>query len=263
MNKLNVQTPNKIKQRFESVLFTLLNRMGNNNNALFAENGEERLLNEMVSIFPEQPVVFDVGANIGEYTEIVLAKCKAAGKQPIIHLFEPSQKAFSTLVSKFSHQQNIILNNAGLSDTVGDAEIFFDEEGSTLASLYQRRGLPEHQAPSMKSVIKLTSLEEYIRTKGINRIDLVKLDIEGHEYAAMKGAGEYLKPSVIKMLQFEYGATTLDAHVSLLDFFQLLEGRGYVIGKIMKQKVERLSYDLRYDNFQYANFTAISPELMQ
>jgi hypothetical protein len=75
--------------------------------------------------------------------------------------------------------------------------------------------------------ITTTTLDQYVRRNGIARIDLLKLDIEGHELAALQGATQLLKAKVVKAIFFEY--SELIDHIrnpkAVLDF---LDAAGYV-----------------------------------
>jgi len=113
-----------------------------------------------------------------------------------------------------------------------------------------------------KDVIQLKRLESYIREKSIKKIDFLKLDIEGHELSALNGLGEFLNPSFIKAIQFEYGGTNLDSKTSLRELYSILEIKGYIIFKIMKNHIEKRNYDLRMENYQYSNYAALAEDLV-
>lgn len=79
-------------------------------------------------------VIFDVGANIGGYTKALLSVFPEAQ----IHCFEPAKETFRTLSSNIV-EQNVILNNTGISDELASKTLYFDKENSGLASLYHRQ----------------------------------------------------------------------------------------------------------------------------
>jgi hypothetical protein len=99
--------------------------------------------------------------------------------------------------------------------------------------------------------------------ENINHLDLLKIDIEGSELAALRGLGEQLEPLLVEVIQFEYGGTALDAGITLRDLYQLLCERGYVIAKLLPRALELRSYQPWMEHYAYANYVALSPELLQ
>ncbi|MCX6712812.1 MAG: FkbM family methyltransferase [Candidatus Vogelbacteria bacterium] len=150
------------------------------------------------------------------------------------------------------------LNNFGLSDTEGTFAIYKDEETSGLSSLYQRNLSFCNMSLSIKEAAEMKRAKNYIESNGIKKINLVKMDIEGHEISALKGFGEYLNADFIDAIQFEYGGANIDSHTNLMDFYNLLLPRDFIICKVKKHYLEIRDYNPRLDNFVYQNFVAIS-----
>lgn len=257
---MNVRSQPYIMRRLRSVLFTLFNRLENNNDARFDANGEARFLTDLLGGFRGAVTLFDVGANVGEYSDILVRGCRERNLPYTVHAFEPTRSCFSRLTERFSADPGIRLNNVGVSDAAGETEIFYDAERSGFASLY-RRDLSSLQVSMDRSErIRLVRLDEYIRTANVPGIDLLKIDIEGHEMAAFRGMGEYLDAGFVKAVQFEYGGANLDSRTTLRDLYALLESRGFVIVKLMRRGAERRPYTLAMENYQYGNFAALSPK---
>lgn len=249
---------NTFKRKIRSFVFTLFNKIENNNNHYFNENGERNFILNVVSKLSKQLVIFDVGANIGEYTRTLvdlLDKCKVEYK---IHLFEPSQVTFGTLTNYLQNLHHLIFNKVGISDVEGDNNIYYDNEQSGLSSLYKRDLKSENIEVNKSEEITLIRLDNYIENNNIEHINYLKLDIEGHELFAIKSLGKYLNDEFIDVIQFEYGGCNLDSHTTLLDFYQLLEPLNFSMFKLMRNHLERRPYNRKSDNFQYANYIAFS-----
>ena len=253
---------NILLARVRSILFTLFNRLENNNNADFHTNGEEHFLNKYMHSLQGDVVLFDVGANVGGYSEVLIDICKRKGLHYHLHLFEPTRACFATLRQKFSHDKNIFLNNAGVSDTNNTSEIFYDAEKSGFASLYQRDLSSVNVTMNKKETIALVRLDEYVSKQAIQKIDFLKIDIEGHELAAFRGLGTYLSAGFIKAIQFEYGGANLDSGTTLRQLYHVLQDAGFRLFKIMKHRLEPRAYELSMENYQYANYVALSPEII-
>jgi len=249
--------------RLNSILFTLYNRLENNNNADFHINGEERFLDDYLQSLSGTVTLFDVGANVGGYSEILIEKCRNKQLCYSLHLFEPTASCFEVLKKKFSSDSNIKLNNVGVSDVETTAEMYYDTEQSGFASLYKRDLSSAHTVMDKQETITLRRLDEYIESNTIQQIDFLKIDIEGHELAAFRGLGKYLRADFIRAIQFEYGGANLDSGTTLRQLYQLLTGAGYQLFKIMKHGIEHRTYHVRMENYQYANYVALSPAVLK
>ncbi len=245
-------------RRSRSICFAIFNRLENNNNADFFSNGEERFLQALFEQLSGPVVLFDVGGNVGGYSEILVNECSRRTLKYDLHIFEPTVSCFSILQSKFSDNHSVRLNNVGVSSSPRSTEIFYDREKSGFASLYRRDLSSLNVEMGEKETISLIRLDDYIATNAISGIDFLKIDIEGHELHAFEGMGKYLNGDFIKVIQFEYGGANLDSKSNLLELFTLLGARGFVMCKIMRKSIERREYQPWMDNFQYANYVAIS-----
>lgn len=248
--------------KLSSILFTLFNRLENNNNADFWTNGEAEFIRRYFSHLNGPVHLFDVGGNIGGYAEVLRGECRNRALPYAIHVFEPTKSCFSILTQKFSDDAGILLNNVGASDRAEQATIYYDEERSGFASLYQRDMSSVNVRMEKQETISLTRLDDYLQRTALPRIDLLKIDIEGHELAAFEGLGTFLSPSFIRAIQFEYGGANIDSKTTLREIYTLLSGAGFVIGKIMRHGIELRPYSTRMENYQYANYVALAPSVV-
>lgn len=208
-------------------------------------------------------IIFDVGANIGEYSQMLL-DCSERYKVPIeLHVFEPTAKCSEILDDKLKVYDNITLNRQGLSDTKGKCLIYYDKEQSVLTSLYKRNLEYYNIELSKSEEIEPICATDYIEGKQIPHIDYLKVDVEGHELKALIGFGKYLSGDNIDFIQFEYGGTNLDSHTSLMELYALLESRGFKVAKMFPKGLQIRSYNPDMENFSYANYVAISNRLLK
>jgi hypothetical protein len=109
----------------------------------------------------------------------------------------------------------------------------------------------------------VTTLRSLCEQHAPDAIDFLKIDVEGAEHRVLEGAAETLARRRIKVLQFEYGAFSIDTRFLLKDFFAVLGGQ-FCIGKIYPTYVDFGDYDWRCEDFRFANYLCISrdhPEL--
>lgn len=254
---------NFFKRKLKNALWRIFNYLENNGNADFYTNGENSFLKNFVESFSEKSLtVFDVGANRGEWTKMFLGRISPSLNYDF-HLFEPSLPCVNELKEKFSGNRRMNVVHAGISDVAEKRDIFYDEEKSGLASLYQRNLAHYGLQLSRREQISLIRADDYIAQKGIPHIHFLKVDTEGHELSVFRGFGTYLSPDFIDVVQFEYGGANLDSRTSLLDLYELLQKKGFVLCKIMKNRIEERSYSPSMENFVYANYLALGKKYCQ
>jgi len=254
-----------IKKILRSMSLRVFNAIENNGDARFENNGEKLFIDNLLDQFSQnrdqKRIVFDIGANIGGYSQMISKRALEFDLDIDLHLFEPTENCFTVLSEKFVNK-HMVLNNFGVSDINGSAKIYYDKEESGLASLYQRNLDSYNLELDQSEEIKLRRLDNYIEEKNINHIDFIKIDIEGHELKAFEGFGKYLNGDFIDYIQFEYGGANLDSHVSLMEIYKLLSDCGFKIAKVMRNGLEIREYKPYMDNFNYSNYIAISDRIL-
>jgi FkbM family methyltransferase len=202
-------------------------------------------------------VLFDVGTNKGDWTEEMLHR--AGPRVKAIYQFEPSPHNIQILKKKFSADPRITLMPFAVSDKKGEADLFSDVPGSGMASLYKRK-LDHHNIFLKESSrIAAVTIDEIIAERSLAKIDFMKMDIEGHELAALKGAERSLKNGVIAALSFEFGGCNIDSRTYFQDFWYFLTGLGYAIFRITPHggalRIARYRETLEY--FLTTNYIAV------
>ena len=158
-----------IKRKIRALSLKIFNTIENNSNADFVSNGEKVFVDKLLQTFDDSrpKVIFDIGANVGKYTEMLSTDIANSNISIDFHLFEPTKSCFSTLSHKFSSRDNITLNNFGASNNDSCATIYYDQEQSGLASLYQRNLDSYNIALNQHEEIQLRRLDTYIEEKNI------------------------------------------------------------------------------------------------
>lgn len=210
-------------------------------------NGEAWLLQRLAPFQPQ--VVFDVGANVGDWSIL------AAGLLPrsTIHAFEVVPLTHAELVARVGALgPRIVANAFGLADKDGTIDIHVMADDSTLSSLV---ALHEGQRTTMACPVRTG--DDYMKAAGIERIDLLKIDVEGGEHLVLMGLAPALSERRIDVIQFEYGRANILTKFLLRDYHEALEDLGYRVGKLYPDRVDFRQYRLEHEDFIGPNFVAV------
>lgn len=256
-------TGRKCQQKLFKLIFKLaVSGMNIGNGGDCHESGERRVINKIFNKKRQgEIVVFDVGANEGSYANM-LKEVLTHQEQYKIHCFEPAKDTFDRLSKKISGS-NFVINNFGFGDKSETITLYKNNDSSGLASVYNRKldyyGIELDQ----KEEIILKKIDEYCEENNINRLHLLKLDIEGHEFKALEGAIKTLEAGKIDTIQFEFGGCNIDAHTYFRDFWYLLNGK-YNLYRIVKDGLYPIyRYEENLELFMCTNFFAIKKDLME
>ncbi|PWC33001.1 FkbM family methyltransferase [Azospirillum sp. TSO35-2] len=242
---------------FRAVHRQALRGMGLSNDATIAETGETGVLRYVQSVMTRKGrpdfVIFDVGANVGTYSRAALDACGQAR----VYAFEPSAVAFRSLAAVAAERPDrLSVFNIGFSDHRAIASLHAADAGSALGSLYARRIAPSGDAFPASETVRLERIDDFCDANGIDRIDFLKIDVEGHEIAVLNGAADRLRRGCIDIIQFEFGGCNIDSRSFLRDFIRILDG--YSLCRILKDGLYQLTSFSDLDEiFSYQNFLAI------
>jgi FkbM family methyltransferase len=210
-------------------------------------NGELRVLR---SALRDADVIFDVGANVGEWLDMAMQIRQRA----TFHAFEPCRGTYDRLCAR-GLPANVTAVHAAAGATSGSAPLFVLGDGSTGNSLYDR-GRNGDAHVRVESV-PMVRLDDYCAAAGIDGIDYLKIDVEGHELAVLQGAAGLIEAGRIGTIQFEYGGTYLDARIQLRDVVSLVwrHNERYRLFKILPRGLAPVpTLDPGLETFQYSNW---------
>jgi FkbM family methyltransferase len=207
----------------------------------------------------EQIHVADVGANVGRWSESMLAAASEAGRETDLrlHAFEPDSQAFARLAGALEGR-SASLSKTALSDRQGTSLFYVVAPAAGTNSLYS---VPEANPVAQETVVT-TTLDSYAEQSGVARFALVKIDAEGHDLAVLRGARALLAEHRIAAVQFEYNHRWIFGRFYLRDAFEFLLALGYRVGKVTPRGVEFYpGWDTDLETFVEGNYLACDPEL--
>jgi FkbM family methyltransferase len=189
---------------------------------------EPRTLRRYKELIAEGFVVLDIGANVGAHT---LPLAQLVGPSGKVIAFEPTKYAFDKLLANVSLNPHlsdrIIANQTLLGRSAGDelpGDIYSSwplENASDLHSDHQGR-LKSTRGADVQTV------DLYVERCGLDRLDFIKLDVDGHEHEVLRGAQatlERFRPSIVLELAPYVYSEKPEEFDGLLE---LLWDRGYL-----------------------------------
>jgi FkbM family methyltransferase len=147
-------------------------------------------------------MIFDVGANRGDITEKYLELFPAA----TIHGFEPFPGTFDVFRERFENNRSVHCHSLAVSDSERVTQLYVNRNVDTNSLLKPKEaGLSSDVLVENKSIIDIrtTTLDLFCSQNKIDRIDILKLDIQGGELGALKGAEQLLKENRVGLIYSE------------------------------------------------------------
>lgn len=226
-------------------------------------SGEEyfltKVMPDLMASSSSRPLFLDAGANEGNYAAVVLK----AFHDCDVHCFEPNPPTFARLAERFGRDARVRLNRVAVGEAAAVAEIFdyAEREGSSHASLYAEVLTTQHRAELLtRTAVPVIRLDDYIRENQLSEISLLKLDLEGHELAAIKGAEATIRERLVAVVHFEFNEMNVISRTFLRDFYTALPG--YAFFRLRQDGLIPLGpYNARHEVFQYQNIVALRTDL--
>jgi FkbM family methyltransferase len=177
-----------------------------------ADRAERQLLQK---ILPNGAVVVDAGANIGIYSEF-LSRC--VGPNGVVHSFEPSPDNFMRLRSATRQLPNVRPCAAVVGEHSGETTLYVSDRLNVDHRAYATEGNARRAIQ-----VRMVALDDYF--KAGEGVDLLKLDIQGYELHALRGAKRVINENQEIKLLLEFWPDGLkQAGVNWNELIEMLEG---------------------------------------
>jgi FkbM family methyltransferase len=225
--RLGVRTPRQIRRH--GLTFDVDIREGIDLSLFLFGSFERDILNTIKALVSPDAIVIDVGANVGALT-LPVADYLERGH---VYAVEPTDFAFAKL------RKNLALNSR-ISSRVTPIQSFVASEAATVSELVAYSSWPVTgkndgcQHPVHKGVQQTArcgqvTLDGLIEAHKIEKVSLVKIDTDGHEFSVLSGATrclEQLRPAVV-FEACEY--LLVPPHPTFDDFARLFTSHDYTI----------------------------------
>ncbi len=180
----------------------------------------------------DRPVIFDIGANRGDITDVYLNLFPRA----IIHAFEPFPESFKILQNRFLDKPSVHCHNLAISESNDEKEFYVNRNVDTNSLLKPRRaGLSSDSQVINEKVIRVrsTSIDNFATEMAIESIDILKMDIQGGEFSALVGAMNCLSKRKVRCIYSEvYFIRQYEGQPLFHSIAELLYGQGFSLQDI-------------------------------
>lgn len=182
----------------------------------------------LLSILKDQMTIVELGANIGYYT--MQESCRRKLKRVVA--IEPNPASFKTLSENvaLNHCDHVSLHNIGISDINGSLPFYISAHSNICSMTPRTDCIQTLDVPVM-------TLDDFLQKEQIQNIDMIRMDIEGHEICALRGMKQTLS-LYHPWICMEYHAPMISS-----------ENRDEFI-----QTLESLDYELKCFTFRWSDY---------
>ncbi|MBD2668927.1 FkbM family methyltransferase [Arthrospira platensis FACHB-439] len=208
---------------------------GDKSSLFLNEINEQKLVKNIVK---SGMTVFDVGANLGDYSILF---SKLIGESGKVYTFEPTPAIFQKLRERINERD---LSNVNLFQKAvfSSNQIIKFNEFPEEYSVWNSIGVPDmnnplnpqEKIPIVKTeMVEAVAIDSFCEEQLIESIDYLKIDVEGAEYDVLLGAKQLLEKNAIRFIQFEISQKMLEGlNRKAKDTFDILIQNGYECHRI-------------------------------
>jgi FkbM family methyltransferase len=192
---------------------------------------EEDILSCWATASEGAKIILDVGANAGIYSLAALA----AQSDATVHAFEPTPEIAARLraTAKLNGLDNLHVHEVAVFSKDGQAILkrFRGELGNNEGMNFISQDVGNSEDEHVRTVC----LDHFCQDRSIDHVDLLKLDVQGHEHSALKGAEHLIREGRVGMIFMELNwARSAGATCAATESIRLLEQAGYRFSRPVK-----------------------------
>lgn len=203
----------------------------------------------LANYIPAHAVIFDVGAHFGylakEFARIHNGTCR-------VYCFEPVSYTYSILERVMHKFANAKLEFFALSNAKGTLEITIPVKPSGRLGIGLSHFGPEQEWNYITEEIRTERLDDYVAQNGIERLDFIKIDVEGAELLVLQGAENTLRtlrPTVYCEVQPSW---TKRLGYAPADLFEFMQDKGYRPHVLHEEGLEAIAgYQEEYEDYLF------------
>lgn len=192
-------------------------------------------------------VIFDVGANIGDWSKFLIEEYKNENYN--LYLFEPSLHTFHKLQNDLESRPNHHFYPIGFSNKREKLTLKYDNDFQGSASILGEGKIEEK--------IQLETIDEFCINNKIKKINFLKMDVQGYEFQILKGAEKMIQKNNIEFIQFEIDEPCIYNRIYFKDFWELLNNNFKIYHSLYNGLIEIKNYTFELENYNCMNYLAV------
>lgn len=197
---------------------------------------QKKIIRYLKNYFDHVSIFFDIGSHKGTYTDLFLNNFNIKK----IIMVEPQKKIFKFIKKKYKKNKNIFIYNYAISNKEKMQTLFVNKHDLTtsLSQIDKKNKYLNIKAKLFGGNIDEMILKEYkiktvkmlkiIHLKKIKKIDVLKIDTEGHELQVLKGMESYLKKNV-KCIVIEFHNSNVYLNYNASKVHQYLKNNNFIL----------------------------------
>jgi FkbM family methyltransferase len=205
----------------------------------------------LARVAPLCRTVVDVGANRGEWSALVLRHGKNIER---CLAFEPGKRAAALLRERFASAPQVEIIERALSDHAETSARFFEQPEAGETSSLSR---PPDGEAAVETTVEVSTLDLEMQRLQLERIDLLKVDAEGHDLAVLRGARQILQEGRARFIQWEYSDVWIPGGGTLAAALGFLRELGYRSFLLKRGGLYHFDYDRFGEFFTFSNFVSL------
>jgi len=201
--------------------------------------------------FPSDSVIFDIGANVGYVSFVLLKKYAPNGS---VHAFEPDPRNIAQFEKNLAlnNLPNIHLHRIALQDRDDVEALEFNIRSLIDADKNENRGISTLADIKIGKVgvtiVPTSTLDKQASALGLKRLDLIKIDVEGSEHLVLRGGLKTVR-RFRPVIQYEYSTQLqrLSGSQNAVRTFELISSLEYEQYILKNEKTLELIVEPRSD----------------
>lgn len=218
-------------------------------------NGEYALID---LIAPSAVNFIDVGGNVGDWSSRFIA---SMSRPPVGLIADGNARCIHTLRTRFGEYSGVKVLHAAISDYLGTA-LFYEGVGAASALSSLTPLAMEAGCVTTRSV-PVTSLDHEVEALRWNKVSMLKIDAEGHDFFVLRGARRLLSDKLVDFVQFECNSTWDAIGLNIVAATNYLTKLGYRVFQVSLDGLRAVDVSY-YGAYGSANWIALherSPDL--
>jgi FkbM family methyltransferase len=165
-------------------------------------------------------------------------------------MFEPLKSAYEKMIRSVKSNFNIKQYKKGFGDKNEIIKIYFDDEAQGSAGAFIKNAKYSEE-------IEINTIDNFCKINKIEKINFLKMDVQGYEYNILIGAKKMLESGKIEYIQFEFDEPNIENKIFFKDFWNLLSDKYDIYQSLYNGLVRIEKYDHNLENFNCMNYLAV------